>query len=54
MLNFLKINVRKVKENSNKETKIYTPGNVRLSMGLYYTEEEKLEYIKKSLKRKLP
>jgi hypothetical protein len=39
-------NIRKVKS--------VIRGNVRLSCGLYYTDEEKEEYINKSLSRELP
>lgn len=32
MLKFKKVNILKVKEDSNKTTKLCTPSNVRLSM----------------------
>ena len=43
------------KKSINKKIKFYpTPGNIRLSMGLYRTPKETEKYIQKSLKRKLP
>lgn len=38
----------------NRETCNYTPGDVRLGMGLYRTPEESEKYIEESLKRPLP
>jgi len=39
---------------SAKSKMYYTPGNVRLGMGLYRTPGEQEKYLRKSLKRKLP
>lgn len=47
--------VFKLGKNVNKKVKLYyTSGNVRLGAGLYRSVEEQQQYIKKSLKRKLP
>ena len=38
----------------NRETCNYTPGDVRLGMGLYRAPEESEKYIEDSLKKPLP
>lgn len=51
----MKLKLGTLKKVTIKKTKFYsTPGNIRLSMGLYRTPEETEKYIQKSLRRKLP
>ena len=49
------LKIRLFKTREARKTKIYyTPGDVRLGMGLYRTPTEQEKYRQKSLKRKLP
>ena len=49
----MKLNLFNLKK-TEKSKIYYTPGNVRLGLGLYRTKEQQEQYIQKSLKRKLP
>ena len=49
----IKMSVFNLKKTQNSKI-YYTPGNVRLGLGLYRTNTEQQKYLQKSLKRKLP